>query len=87
MNEVHVVLTLGLPEELAAAIRQVSPRLRVVSLSWAQRWLYRGGRPVWWVYAEERRPEEETEEEARANLRRYLAGEPLRNAVDVGRGY
>ena len=37
VNEVHVVLTLGLPEELVAAIRQVSPRLRVVSLSWAQR--------------------------------------------------
>ena len=87
MNEVHVVLTLGLPEELVAAIRQVSPRLRVVSLSWAQRRLYRGGRTVWYVYAEERRPEEETEEEARANLAAILAEEPLRNAVDVGRGY
>ncbi len=73
MNEVPVVLTLGLPEELAAAIRQVSPRLRLVSLSWAQRRLYRGGRPVWWAYAEERDPAEETEEEARASLASNLA--------------
>jgi D-2-hydroxyacid dehydrogenase (NADP+) len=73
MNEVHVVLTLGLPEELLAAIRQVSPRLQVIPLSWAQRRLYRGGRPVWWVYAEERPIEEETEEEARANLAAILA--------------
>jgi len=73
VNEVHVVLALGLPERLVAAIRQVSPRLRVASLSWAQRRLYRGGRTVWWVYAEERRPEEETEEEARANLAAILA--------------
>lgn len=73
MNELHVVLTLGLPQHLVAPIRQVSPRLRVASLSWAQRRLYRGGRPVWYVYAEERRPEEETEEEAKANLAAILA--------------
>ena len=73
MNEVRVVLALGLPEELVATVRQVSPRLRVVSLSWAQRRLYRGGRPVWWVYAEERRPAEETEEEATVNLAAILA--------------
>jgi phosphoglycerate dehydrogenase-like enzyme len=73
MNEVPVVLTLGLPEDLIAAIRQVSPRLRVVSLSWGQRRLYRAGRRVWWVYAEERPAEEETEEEARANLASILA--------------
>ncbi len=73
MNEVRVVLALGLPEELVAGVRQVSPRLRVVSLSWAQRRLYRGGRPVWWVYAEERRPAEETEEEATVNLAAILA--------------
>ncbi len=73
MNEVNVVLALGLPEDLAAPIRRVSPRLRVVSLSWEQRRLYRGGRPVWWMYAEERGPEEETEDEARANLAAILA--------------
>jgi phosphoglycerate dehydrogenase-like enzyme len=73
MSEVNVVLTLGLPEELVTAIGQVSSRLRVISLSWAQRRLYRGGRPVWWVYAEEREPREETEEEARANLAAILA--------------
>jgi phosphoglycerate dehydrogenase-like enzyme len=73
MNEVRVVLALGLPEELVAAVRQASPRLRVVSLSWAQRRLYRGGRPVWWVYAEERRSAEETEEEATVNLAAILA--------------
>jgi phosphoglycerate dehydrogenase-like enzyme len=73
MNEVNVVLALGLPEELVAAIRQVSPRLRIVSLSWAQRRLYRGGRRVWYVYAEERPLKEETEEEARANLAAILA--------------
>ena len=73
MNEVNVVLALGLPEELVAAIRRVSPRLRIVSLSWAQRRLYRGGRRVWYVYAEERPLEEETEEEARANLAAILA--------------
>jgi D-2-hydroxyacid dehydrogenase (NADP+) len=73
VNEVHVVLALGLPETLVAAVRRVSPRLRVVSLSWAQRRVYRGGRSVWYVYAEERRPEEETEEEARANLAAILA--------------
>ncbi len=73
MNEVRVVLALGLPEHLIAAVRQVSPCLRVVSLSWAQRRLYRGGRRVWWVYAEEHPPEDETEEEARANLAAILA--------------
>jgi phosphoglycerate dehydrogenase-like enzyme len=73
MSEVNVVLTLGLPEELVTAIGQVSSRLRVVSLSWAQRRLYRGGRPVWWVYAEEREPREETEEEASASLTSILA--------------
>jgi phosphoglycerate dehydrogenase-like enzyme len=73
VNEVHVLLALGLPEDLVAAVRQVSPRLRVTSLSWVQRQVYRGGRPVWYVYAEERRPEEETEEEARVNLASILA--------------
>jgi phosphoglycerate dehydrogenase-like enzyme len=73
MKEVHVVLALGLSEALVAAVRQVSPRLRVTPLSWAQRRVYRGGQPVWYVYAEERRPEEETEEEARANLASILA--------------
>ncbi len=68
MTEVTVVLTLGLPEALVASVRDVSPRLRVVRLSWAQRQAYRGGRPIWYAYAEERRPEEETEEEAKANL-------------------
>jgi D-2-hydroxyacid dehydrogenase (NADP+) len=73
VNEVQVVLALGLPKNLVAAVRRVSPRLQVVSLSWAQRRVYRGGRSVWYVYAEERRPEEETEEEARANLAAILA--------------
>ncbi len=73
MKEVAVVLTLGLPEALASSIRDVSPRLRVVQLSWAQRRVYRGGRPVWYAYAEERGPEEETEEEAKANLANALA--------------
>jgi phosphoglycerate dehydrogenase-like enzyme len=73
MNEVNVVLALGLPKDLTAPIREVSPRLRIVSLSWAQRRLYRGGRSVWWMYAEERESKEETEEEARANLAAILA--------------
>ena len=72
MSEVSVVLALGLPEGLVAPIREVSPRLRIVSLSWAQRRVYRGGRPVWYAYAEERRPEEETEEEAKAKLATIL---------------
>lgn len=73
MSEVNVVLSLGLREELAAPIREVSRRLNVIQLSWAQRRVYRGGRPVWYAYAEERRPEEETDEEAKANLARILA--------------
>ena len=73
MKEVTVVLTLGLPQPLASSIRDVSPRLRLVQLSWAQRQVYRGGRPVWYAYAEERRPEEETGEEAKANLAAALA--------------
>ncbi len=73
MSDVNVVLSLGLREELVAPIREVSPRLNVIQLSWAQRRVYRGGRPVWYAYAEERGPEEETDEEAQANLARILA--------------
>ncbi len=73
MNEVSVVLAFGLGEGLVTPIRQVSPRLRVVVLSWAQRRVYRRGRPMWYAYAEDRRPEEETEEEAKANLAAILA--------------
>jgi len=73
MSDVNVVLSLGLRQELVAPIREVSPRLNVIPLSWAQRRVYRGGRPVWYAYAEERGPEEETDEEAQANLARILA--------------
>ena len=73
MNEVTVVLAFGLGDDLVAPIRRVSPRLRVVVLSWAQRQVYRKGRPVWFAYAEGRRPEGETEEEATANLAAILA--------------
>ena len=73
MSEVPVVLALGLPEELTSAVRQVSPRLRVVRLSSGQRRAYRGGRPVWYAYAEKRSATEETEEEAEANLATTLA--------------
>ena len=73
MSDVNVVLSLGLRQELVSPIREVSPRLNVIPLSWAQRRVYRGGRPVWYAYAEERGPEEETDEEAQANLARILA--------------
>ncbi len=72
MNDVNVVLAFGLSDDLVAPIRQVSPRLRVAVLSWAQRQVYRKGRPVWYAYAEGRRPEDETEEEAAANLAAIL---------------
>ncbi|HLB26064.1 MAG TPA: D-2-hydroxyacid dehydrogenase [Dehalococcoidia bacterium] len=73
MREVNLVLALGLNESLTASIREVSPRLRVTTLSWAQRRVYRGGRQVWYAYAEERRPDEESEEEAQASLAAVLA--------------
>jgi phosphoglycerate dehydrogenase-like enzyme len=73
VKEVPVVLALGLREELVAAIQAVSPRLRVVQLTWAQRRAYRGGRSVWYAYAEQRGHEQETDEEAEAGLARILA--------------
>jgi phosphoglycerate dehydrogenase-like enzyme len=73
MNEVPVVLAFGLPQRMVDAVRQVSERLRVVRLSWAQRRAYRGGRPVWLAYAEERRQDDETAEEAEGNLAAILA--------------
>ena len=72
MREVNVVLALGLNEDLVSSIREVSPGLRVTTLSWAQRRAYRGGRPIWYAYAEERRPDEESEEEAQASLATVL---------------
>src|SRR3989304_1345458 len=72
MREVNVVLALGLNEDLVASVREVSPRLRITTLSWAQRRAYRGGRPIWYAYAEERRPDEESEEEAQASLATVL---------------
>jgi phosphoglycerate dehydrogenase-like enzyme len=73
MREVTVVLALGLNEDLVSSIREVSPGLRITTLSWAQRRAYRGGRPIWYAYAEERRPDEESEEEAQASLAAVLA--------------
>ena len=73
MREVNVVLALGLNETLVTSIREVSPSLRVTALSWAQRRAYRGGRSIWYAYAEERRPDEESEEEAQASLAALLA--------------
>ncbi len=73
MREVNVVLALGLSEDLVASIHEVSPQLRVTTLSWAQRRAYRGGRSVWYAYAEERRPDEESEEEAQASLASVLS--------------
>ena len=46
MSDVNVVLSLGLRQELVAPIREVSPRLNVIPLSWAQRRVYRGGRQI-----------------------------------------
>ena len=73
MNEVSVNLAFGLPDELVASVREVSPRLRVVRLTSGQRRAYRGGRPLWYAYAEQRRPEKETDQEAEAGLGRILA--------------
>jgi len=73
MNELSVILAFGLPEELVTPIREVSPRLRVVRLSGGQRRAYRSGRAIWYAYAEQRRPEKETDQEAEANLARILA--------------
>ena len=73
MNELSVILAFGLPEELVNPIRDVSPRLRVVRLSAGQRRAYRSGRAIWYAYAEQRRPEKETDQEAEASLARILA--------------
>ncbi|MCH7523068.1 MAG: D-2-hydroxyacid dehydrogenase [Chloroflexi bacterium] len=73
MNELSVILAFGLPDELVTPIRDVSPRLRVVRLSGGQRRAYRSGRPIWYAYAEQRRPEKETDQEAEDNLARILA--------------
>ena len=73
-DKVSVVLTLGLPERLVAPIREVSDRLDVAVLSPAQRRAYRKGRPLWYAYAEERKPDDESDEEAEASLKRLLGG-------------
>ncbi|MCH8345645.1 MAG: D-2-hydroxyacid dehydrogenase [Chloroflexi bacterium] len=73
MNELPVILAFGLPDELVTSIREVSPRLRVVRLSGGERRAYRSGRTIWYAYAEQRRPEKETDQEAEASLARILA--------------
>ncbi|MCH7998009.1 MAG: D-2-hydroxyacid dehydrogenase [Chloroflexi bacterium] len=72
MNELSVILAFGLPDELVTPIRDVSPRLRVVRLSGGERRAYRSGRTIWYAYAEQRRPEKETDQEAEAGLARIL---------------
>ncbi len=70
---VRVTLTLTLPDELLARIRDVDGCLEVITLSRAQRRLYRVGRPVWAGYGEPAGPEDESDEEARRNLDAVLA--------------
>ena len=72
MNELSVILAFGLPDELVTSIREVSPRLRVVRLSGGERRAYRSGKTIWYAYAEQRRPEKETDQEAEAGLARIL---------------
>jgi D-2-hydroxyacid dehydrogenase (NADP+) len=72
-DEVTVVLALGLPDELVAPIEAVSPRLKVVRLSSGERRAYRKGRPVWYAYAEQQSPHQETDAEGEAGLARALS--------------
>ena len=72
-DEITVVLALGLPDELAAPIEAVSPRLKVVRLSSGERRAYRKGRPVWYAYAEQPSPTQETDAEAEASLARVMS--------------
>lgn len=74
MSEVRVVLAFGLRDELVESVRAVSPDLRVDVLSSGERRVYRGGRPMWYAYAEQRRREDdETDEEAAGSLNALLA--------------
>ena len=73
MSEPCVVLAFGLPDELERPIREVSPKLRVVTLDAAQRHAYRGGRALWTAYGERRQPEEGLDPEAEASLNAVLA--------------
>ncbi|MFQ6019837.1 MAG: D-2-hydroxyacid dehydrogenase [Dehalococcoidia bacterium] len=53
MGRVNVLLTLGLTDRLVRRVRAVDPRLAVKLLSPAQRRIYRGGRSIWYGYAED----------------------------------
>lgn len=67
-------LTIAMPldEALIERVRAVSPQVEVTSLSRAQRYVYRDGRPLWGGYQEPPAPEDESEEEARAALAMIL---------------
>src|SRR3990172_696067 len=67
-EDVRVTLTLALPDSLLERIQAADDRLHVTTLSRAQRRAYRGGRQVWAGYGEPSGPDDESDEQARANL-------------------
>jgi phosphoglycerate dehydrogenase-like enzyme len=73
MADINVVVTLGLQAELVERLNAVDPRLRVTTLTPAQRRLFRGGAPAWSGYKEAASDAEESEEQARGALHNKLA--------------
>src|SRR3990170_1351873 len=67
-EDVRVTLTLALPDGLLERIQAAGDRLQVTTLSRAQRRAYRGGRQVWAGYGEPSGQDDESDEQARANL-------------------
>jgi phosphoglycerate dehydrogenase-like enzyme len=75
-DPVNVTLAIPVVDNLRQKIESVDPRLNVVSLSRAQRHVYREGRPLWPGYYDPpagSRPDEESEKEATKALAATLA--------------
>jgi phosphoglycerate dehydrogenase-like enzyme len=75
-DPVNVTLAIPVVDTLREKVESVDPRLNVVSLSRAQRHVYREGRPLWPGYYDPpagSRPDEESEEEATKALAATLA--------------
>jgi phosphoglycerate dehydrogenase-like enzyme len=69
---VAVTIAMPLDDALVARVREVSPRVMLMHLSRAQRFVYRDGRPLWGGYREPPAPEDESEDDARRALHEIL---------------
>jgi phosphoglycerate dehydrogenase-like enzyme len=71
-DSVNVTIALPVADHLAERIAAVSPRVRVVQLTRAQRLIYRDGRPLWAGYQEPPGADDEDEDVARERLAEAL---------------